>query len=318
MLIAFHGIGREFQGVLACSASWFQRVETQDGEREVGPVTPVTDSVFLINYKEPLDEATERFSEWLEDAVVRGLKLWQETALQGRSEDGRSLLAPGRWPRHRPDTWTSVRATEGSRRGPVQIGPQPVFDVPCGPDCIVGYMRGNASRSTSNLLYISLLSVSCGGAISAALLGKRVAPGAGQLSVGEGQLASLGQGDEPGGAEPKFAPASADDDPLDPASGSGRLDEQVQPVAVCVPPWRGGTDEGSREGLVGVASSALGSAGHGGGLDYNIHSTIICRIGPDFTAHPDPPSLRIRINFRDLARPRNYEKRAEIRGVWFR
>ena len=81
ILIAFHGIGREFQGVLACSASWFQRVETADGEREVGPVTPVTDSIFLINYKESLDEAAARFSDWLEDAVVRSLKLWQETAL---------------------------------------------------------------------------------------------------------------------------------------------------------------------------------------------------------------------------------------------
>lgn len=81
LLIAFHGIGHEFQGVLACSASWFQRVETDDGEREVGPVTPVTDSVFLINYKESPDTAAERFSNWLEGTIVRGLKLWQETAL---------------------------------------------------------------------------------------------------------------------------------------------------------------------------------------------------------------------------------------------
>ena len=81
ILIAFHGIGHEFQGVLACSASWFQRVETEDGEREVGPVTAVTDSVFLINYKERPDEAAARFSTWLEDAIVRSLKLWQETAL---------------------------------------------------------------------------------------------------------------------------------------------------------------------------------------------------------------------------------------------
>ena len=64
-----------------CSASWFQRVETEDGEREIGPVTPVTDSVFRINYKETLEEAAARFSDWLEDAIVRGLKLWQETAL---------------------------------------------------------------------------------------------------------------------------------------------------------------------------------------------------------------------------------------------
>ncbi len=81
MLISFHGIGREFQGVLACSASWFQRVETDEGERESGPVTAISESVFLINYKEPLAEATERFSDWLERALVRGLKLWQETAL---------------------------------------------------------------------------------------------------------------------------------------------------------------------------------------------------------------------------------------------
>ena len=81
MLIAFHGIGREFQGVLACSVSWFQRVETEDGEREVEAVTPVTDQVFLINYKEALAAASSRFSDWLEDAIVRSLKLWQETAL---------------------------------------------------------------------------------------------------------------------------------------------------------------------------------------------------------------------------------------------
>ena len=81
VLVAFHGVGQEFQGVLACSACWFQRLETAEGEQEVGPVTPISKSVFLINYKEPLDEAKERFSDWLEDAIVRGLKLWQETAL---------------------------------------------------------------------------------------------------------------------------------------------------------------------------------------------------------------------------------------------
>ena len=81
LLIAFHGIGREFQGVLACSATWFQRVETADGEREIGPATPVTDDVFQINYKEAPDDAQARFSDWLEGAIVRGLRLWQETSL---------------------------------------------------------------------------------------------------------------------------------------------------------------------------------------------------------------------------------------------
>ncbi len=77
LLIAFHGIGREFQGVLACSATWFQRVETEAGEREIGAVTPVTDRVFQINYKESQEEAEARFLPWLETAIVRSLNLWQ-------------------------------------------------------------------------------------------------------------------------------------------------------------------------------------------------------------------------------------------------
>ena len=81
LLIAFHGIGHEFQGVLACSATWFQRVETEEGEREIGPVTPATDDVFQINYREPREDVEVRFRNWLEEAIVRGLSLWQETSL---------------------------------------------------------------------------------------------------------------------------------------------------------------------------------------------------------------------------------------------
>ncbi len=81
ILISFHGIGREFQGVLSCSSLWFQRVVSEGVQREIGPVISLTDGVFLINYKEFLDEARERFSDWLDDAIVRSIKLWQETAL---------------------------------------------------------------------------------------------------------------------------------------------------------------------------------------------------------------------------------------------
>ena len=65
------------------------------------------------------------------------------------------------------------------------------------------------------------------------------------------------------GGNAKFAAASSDDDPLDPASRSGGLDEQVQAIAVSVSSGRRGTDEGGREGLGGMAPSALGSAGCG-------------------------------------------------------
>ena len=81
LLIAFHGIGHEFQGVLACSACWFQRVETERGEREIGGIEPTTDRVFQINYKEPLPQTGERFLPWLEECIVRAIGLWQATAL---------------------------------------------------------------------------------------------------------------------------------------------------------------------------------------------------------------------------------------------
>lgn len=81
LLIAFHGVGHEFLGVLACSATWFQRVETEDGRREPGPVTPVTDDMFQINYRESQQEAEERFLPWLENAILRSLELWQSNAL---------------------------------------------------------------------------------------------------------------------------------------------------------------------------------------------------------------------------------------------
>ena len=99
-----------------------------------------------------------------------------------------------------------------------------------------------------------------GHALDAAFLGKGVAAGPGQHAVGEGLLAGLGERDERGGAESEFAAPAADDEPLDPAPGPGGLDEQVQAVAVCVPSGRRGADEGGREGLVGMASPALGSA----------------------------------------------------------
>jgi len=88
-----------------------------------------------------------------------------------------------------------------------------------------------------------------GDALGAALLREGVAAGAGQLAVGEGQLAGLGERDEPGGAEAEFAASAADDEPLDPTSLAGGLDEQVQAVAVGVASGRCGTDEGGRERL---------------------------------------------------------------------
>ena len=79
LLVALHGLGQEFQGVLACAAVCFQRTATEAGERQVTPGEPVCDGVFQINYKEPIEEARGRFLAWLEPSLVRAVGLWQAT-----------------------------------------------------------------------------------------------------------------------------------------------------------------------------------------------------------------------------------------------
>ena len=79
LLVSFHGLGPEFQGVLACTAVCFQRSATEAGERQVTSGEPVCDGVFQINYKEPIEEANARFLPWLEPSLVRALELWQAT-----------------------------------------------------------------------------------------------------------------------------------------------------------------------------------------------------------------------------------------------
>ena len=79
LLVAFHGLGQEFQGVLACAVVCFQRNATDTGERQVTPGEPVCDQVFQINYKEPMEETNERFLTWLEPCLIRAVELWQAT-----------------------------------------------------------------------------------------------------------------------------------------------------------------------------------------------------------------------------------------------
>ena len=57
---------------------------------------------------------------------------------------------------------------------------------------------------------------------------KGIAARTGQHAVGEGLLAGLAERDERGGAESELAAPATDDQSLDPASGSGWLNEQVQ------------------------------------------------------------------------------------------
>ena len=96
-----------------------------------------------------------------------------------------------------------------------------------------------------------------GNALGASLLRQRVSALTGQLAVGERLLPGLGQGNEGEGAETELTAAATDDEALNPAAGSGGLDEEVQSVPIGVFSRRRGAKERGREGLLGMASGGL-------------------------------------------------------------
>lgn len=77
ILISFHGVGHEYRGVLVASACFFRREESEEGERQVVDVTPITDEIFQINYQEDPTEVGERFHRWLGAGLLKGLELWR-------------------------------------------------------------------------------------------------------------------------------------------------------------------------------------------------------------------------------------------------
>ena len=81
ILLSCHGIGREFRGVLACSAVFFQRVQTDREDRETSPAKVLSRSLFQINYREDLASIEERFRVWLEECLVVGLRNWRSADL---------------------------------------------------------------------------------------------------------------------------------------------------------------------------------------------------------------------------------------------
>ena len=115
----------------------------------------------------------------------------------------------------------------------------------------------------------------CRHPLGAASLGERIAALAGQLPVGPRLLPGLGERDQSHASEPEVPPPPANHQPLDPASGSARLDEEVEPVAVAVSAGRGRAHERGRKRFVGMATLRLGPTARVGHVTYVIHSIII-------------------------------------------
>ncbi len=75
MIIHFHGVNREYRGIIACAFNFL----TSPFDLSVKRLSEFpADKVFLINYKEPEHEIKKRFEEWLEKSLITGLRFWRD------------------------------------------------------------------------------------------------------------------------------------------------------------------------------------------------------------------------------------------------
>lgn len=78
VVIAFHGMGRQFRGLIA-GVAFYDRAETrEEGDRMVQAEQQVIqESLFQLNHFEGEPEAEQRFVEWTEYAIAAGLAAWE-------------------------------------------------------------------------------------------------------------------------------------------------------------------------------------------------------------------------------------------------
>ncbi|MDJ0659940.1 MAG: Fic family protein [Crocosphaera sp.] len=79
ILLSFHVLGHEYLGLLVCTACAYHRDNSDDGERNISDIQPLTDSPFQFSYADEEQNLIERFKQWLEDVIVTGLDYWNKS-----------------------------------------------------------------------------------------------------------------------------------------------------------------------------------------------------------------------------------------------
>ncbi len=77
ILFAFHGIGREFKGVLVCSGMAYTKRKSEEAT-EITDLKPLSAEPFYFAYSEPVKQIHDRFNKWIDKALVEGLDYWRK------------------------------------------------------------------------------------------------------------------------------------------------------------------------------------------------------------------------------------------------
>jgi Fic family protein len=79
LLFSLHPLGRQPNGVAVVVACAYRRARSQDDETAVYGLTPLTDTPFTMTHETPTSALEARFTTWLEEALVAGLRFWEKT-----------------------------------------------------------------------------------------------------------------------------------------------------------------------------------------------------------------------------------------------
>lgn len=77
LLVAFHGFGQEFNGLLASSGIWFEKAHSKEIKNETTTPISLTTEPFIINYRESKESVKERFEPWLDECATRAIQCFE-------------------------------------------------------------------------------------------------------------------------------------------------------------------------------------------------------------------------------------------------
>ena len=77
IVLSFHGIGREYRGLVGVSLCFYRKPETDEGHSMIEDQHTVSRELFQINYLEPLKGVQARFDAWLDKYLLQALDLWR-------------------------------------------------------------------------------------------------------------------------------------------------------------------------------------------------------------------------------------------------
>ena len=77
IVLSFHGIGREYRGIVGVSLCFYRKPEADEGHSTIEDLHTVSKELFQINYLESLEAVQARFDPWLDKYLLQALDLWR-------------------------------------------------------------------------------------------------------------------------------------------------------------------------------------------------------------------------------------------------